>query len=81
VIVLSIYNFKIRSVLEMSHEEAVQEYQRVTNKLVEYESVGMGFDKLAFEYSKLLNQIDEKKWALSQLQRDALSNTNSCFYT
>ena len=37
--------------------------------LVAYESVGMGFDTLVQQYGALMAEIDNKKWALSELRQ------------
>ena len=37
--------------------------------LIAYESVGMGFDALVQQYAALMAEIDNKKWALSELRQ------------
>ena len=36
-------------------------------RLEEYDKVGLGFSELLQEYSNLLVQLEDKKWALEQL--------------
>jgi len=36
-------------------------------KIKQYESVGMGFKDLANQYASLLNQLQNKQWALTEL--------------
>lgn len=43
--------------------------ENIINKLVEYENIGMGFEKLVSEYSSILKEIEKNKWALSELHK------------
>ncbi|EDO45924.1 predicted protein [Nematostella vectensis] len=60
---------KIRGLLEVAKEEEERELQRAREALQAYESVGMGFEALVREYSALMIEIDNKKWALSELRQ------------
>ena len=56
----------------MAVVETQHELSTVQHALAAYESVGVGFDSLVDEYTKLSGDIENKKWALQEL---ALSKT------
>ena len=59
-----------RAYLKDAEEESSAELHRLTQTLVAYESVGMGFDGLVQQYTTLMAEIDNKKWALSELRQN-----------
>ncbi|CAH3124937.1 unnamed protein product [Porites lobata] len=60
---------KIKAYLKDAEEESSAELHRLTQTLQAYESVGMGFDSLVQQYTTLMAEIDNKKWALSELRQ------------
>ncbi|XP_073233389.1 HAUS augmin-like complex subunit 4 [Porites lutea] len=60
---------KIKAYLKDAEEESSAELHRLTQTLLAYESVGMGFDSLVQQYTTLMAEIDNKKWALSELRQ------------
>ncbi|XP_076111308.1 HAUS augmin-like complex subunit 4 [Mytilus galloprovincialis] len=60
---------QIRKYLKSEHDETETEYTNVSQALKAYESVGMGFDSLVNEYSKLKNEVENKQWALKEFQQ------------
>ncbi|KAK3726769.1 hypothetical protein QZH41_010411 [Actinostola sp. cb2023] len=60
---------KIREHLVQAEQEETRQLQRAGQTLQAYESVGMGFDQLVQEYTVLLREIDNKRWALSELRQ------------
>ena len=62
--------FNFRAYLKDAEEESSAELHRLTQTLVAYESVGMGFDGLVQQYTALMAEIDNKKWALSELRQN-----------
>ena len=61
--------FHFRKCLKSKYAETEREYSNVTQALKAYESVGMGFDSLVNEYSRLRNEVENKQWALSEFQQ------------
>lgn len=61
---------RIRAYLKNAEEESSAELHRLTQTLLAYESVGMGFDGLVQQYTTLMAEIDNKKWALSELRQN-----------
>lgn len=49
------------------------ELQRTKQSLYTYESVGETFTKLLNQYTQLTMEIDNKKWALAELNKSAES--------
>lgn len=60
----------LRASLKDAEEESTAEFHRLTQTLLAYESVGMGFDSLVQQYTTLMAEIDNKKWALSELRQN-----------
>jgi HAUS augmin-like complex subunit 4 len=60
---------KIKNHLEVAKREAVEEHERVLVKLQEYSSLGLGFESIVKQYTQLLEEIKNKRWALSELQK------------
>lgn len=61
---------RIKASLKDAEEESTAEFHRLTQTLLAYESVGMGFDSLVQQYTTLMAEIDNKKWALSELRQN-----------
>ena len=49
--------------------ESKAELAKLEQNLRIYESVGSGFDSLVKEYARLTAEIDNRKWALAELER------------
>lgn len=60
----------LRASLKDAEEESTAEFHRLIQTLLAYESVGMGFDSLVQQYTTLMAEIDNKKWALSELRQN-----------
>jgi len=60
---------RIKAYLKDAEEESSAELFRLTQTLLAYESVGMGFDSLVQQYTTLMAEIDNKKWALTELRQ------------
>jgi len=60
---------RIKAYLKDAEEESSGELLRLTQTLLAYESVGMGFDSLVQQYTTLMAEIDNKKWALTELRQ------------
>ncbi len=58
--------------MELAYQATQEHMETALQKLDEYESVGMGFDKLVAEYALILHDIEEKTWALNQLLKDTI---------
>ena len=67
---LSLFSSNFRAYLKDAEEESSAELHRLTQTLLAYESVGMGFDSLVQQYTTLMAEIDNKKWALSELRQN-----------
>ena len=65
-----------RDYLEIAEEESSTELQSSKQALKAYESVGMGFDALVQQYTRLTAEIDNKKWALSELRQTQDNDMN-----
>jgi len=48
-----------------------------TKQLERYEAVGSGFMALVKQYSTLLDQLNDKQWALDQLTETPINRSNS----
>lgn len=59
---------KVREHLDVAMKEKRKEYTHATEALKSYESVGMGFDDLVEQYKILKEEIENKQWALNELQ-------------
>lgn len=55
--------------LNLSVNETQQELSHVSKALQTYESVGMGFDAIVDEFTRLRDEIDNKKWAVHELKK------------
>jgi hypothetical protein len=62
-----------REHLDEALHQAIEEDNKLSRRLAEYESVGLGFDKLAAEYAEILEQIEEKQWALNEIHKGSES--------
>ncbi|KAK2556782.1 HAUS augmin-like complex subunit 4 [Acropora cervicornis] len=60
---------RIKAYLKDAEEQSAAELHRLSQMLIAYESVGMGFDALVQQYAALMAEIDNKKWALSELRQ------------
>lgn len=60
---------KIKDYLDIAEEESSTELLRSKQALKSYESVGMGYDALVQRFTHLTAEIDNKKWALSELRQ------------
>ena len=55
--------------LEKAMTDSNAELVKLEQNLKIYESVGSGFDSLVKEYARLTAEIDNRKWALAELER------------
>eukprot|EP01135_Chromosphaera_perkinsii_P002420 Nk52_evm26s223 gene=Nk52_evmTU26s223 len=61
---------KIQAHLESSRDQLRNELLRYEAALKAYRCVGPGFEQLGKEYAAILEEIENKKWALSELGKD-----------
>lgn len=59
---------QIRQDLQAKENETKKELHQVMQALHGYKSVGMGFENLVRHYGDLLAEVDNKKWALTELR-------------
>ncbi|XP_064599310.1 HAUS augmin-like complex subunit 4 [Liolophura sinensis] len=59
----------IRKYLNQKDEAIQKELMQVSQTLQTYESIGVEFSALVNEYSRLLNELESKRWALNQVGR------------
>ena len=64
-------NFSLHR-LHLEHEirRTEKELKRTKQALFAYESIGDTFKQLLTQYSRLTTEIDNKKWALTELNKD-----------
>lgn len=62
---------QIKDTLHGAKVEAEKSKTYVTKTLQTYESLGSEFDDLVMEYQTLKEEMDNKEWALSELQKSA----------
>eukprot|EP00794_Sanderia_malayensis_P018655 gene18655-20536_t len=67
---------KIRNVLETALAESKTELRTIRETLQVYESIGPDFVSIVKQYVKLTAEIDNKRWALSELKRT--KDLNEC---
>lgn len=66
----------VRHLLDTALNESKTELTKLRYTLQIYESVGPGFESLVKQYVQLTAEIDNKRWALSELKRtQSLDNT------
>ena len=58
-----------RDFLDTALKDSKKELIKLERTLKVYESIGSGFDSLVKEYAQLTAEIDNRKWALSELKR------------
>ena len=61
-------SFICRKELDNSICDTHNEIQQVSQVLAGYESIGMGFDSLVEEYTKLCDEVENKTWAVRELK-------------
>lgn len=59
----------IRSHLDEHKQQLEVKLAETEQTLLHYESLGPGFMTIAKEYHELLEEIDNKKWALTELRK------------
>eukprot|EP00112_Aurelia_sp_Birch-Aquarium-sp1_P020231 Seg517.2 transcript_id=Seg517.2/GoldUCD/mRNA.D3Y31 product="HAUS augmin-like complex subunit 4" protein_id=Seg517.2/GoldUCD/D3Y31 len=59
----------VRELLDAALKESKSELVKIKETLMIYESVGPAFDSLVKQYAQLTAEIDNRKWALSELRR------------
>ncbi|CAB4011961.1 HAUS augmin-like complex subunit 4 [Paramuricea clavata] len=67
---------QIRQSLQTKENDTKKELHRVTQSLKAYKSIGMGFDDLVQLYSDITAEIDNKKWALTELRHSDNNDLN-----
>ena len=60
---------KVRAHLKEAYDEAVTDYERARVRLERYEALGEEFTDLAKEYARLTKELQDKEWAMKELQR------------
>lgn len=70
-ILKSLFSVLFRDTLHGAKVEAEKSKTYVTKTLQTYESLGSEFDDLVMEYQTLKEEMDNKEWALSELQKSA----------
>lgn len=68
---ISLFSVLFRDTLHGAKVEAEKSKTYVTKTLQTYESLGSEFDDLVMEYQTLKEEMDNKEWALSELQKSA----------
>lgn len=58
-----------RKQLDSKLHEGYNERTNLTQALHAYEAVGMGFDSLVQEYHQLREELENKQWAMSELEQ------------
>ncbi|XP_050395830.1 HAUS augmin-like complex subunit 4 [Patella vulgata] len=58
----------IKKHVEETTDIAEKDLSRISQALTAYDSVGMGFENLVDEYSKLRSELENKRWAMTELQ-------------
>lgn len=59
----------VRELTDASLLEAIALNNTLRQRLGEYERVGLGFADIVAEYTKLLQEIEDKKWALQEISQ------------
>jgi len=57
----------LRLLIDKAIQEAQEEIEKASLKICYYEQIGPSFDKLVQEYLRILQEIRNKEWVLSQL--------------
>ncbi|ELU12924.1 hypothetical protein CAPTEDRAFT_198726 [Capitella teleta] len=68
---------KIRGEIDRAIHSTEYDLKQVDQTLAAYEAVGSGFDNLVQEYTRLKDEIDNKKWALRELKQHSLEETSN----
>ncbi|XP_028392642.1 HAUS augmin-like complex subunit 4 [Dendronephthya gigantea] len=67
---------QIRQSLQAKENETKKELHHVMKTLKAYKSIGMGFDDLVELYGDIIAEIDNKKWALTELRHGENNELN-----
>ena len=67
---------QIRQSLESKENDTKKELHRVMQSLKAYTSIGMGFEELVQLYGDIIAEIDNKKWALTELRHNENNDLN-----
>lgn len=59
----------VREILEREMETSTETRDKDRHKLDLFDSIGMGFNQLADEYSELLGNIESLQWKLDEIDR------------
>ncbi|RDD46921.1 HAUS augmin-like complex subunit 4 [Trichoplax sp. H2] len=62
---------QIKHHLVTAQAEVENELTTISESLRSYEAIGMGFDKIVLQYAEIAKSIDEKRWALSQINESS----------
>ncbi|XP_071085100.1 HAUS augmin-like complex subunit 4 [Haliotis cracherodii] len=65
----------VRKHLDSAIDDHEKDMVRVGQALRAYEAVGMGFDGLVEEYTRLRGELENKQWALAELQQTTTQTT------
>jgi len=66
----------IRLLIDKAMQEAQEEFEKASMKIRYYEQIGPSFDKLVQEYIRILQEIRNKEWVLSQIHSTQKENYN-----
>ena len=70
---LSLY----RDHLDIALGDARKKSSQLHKLLETYQSVGMGFDDLVQEYGRLKDEVENKQWALAELEQSSSKPDNT----
>ena len=59
----------VKSHLANNTKDSQKEHQHISRALQSYESIGSEFNSLVEEYRKLKDEVENKQWALAELQK------------
>ena len=60
---------KIKGHLLADRQKIQAEYEAASKRVKQYRCVGSGFEELVKEYTNIMKEVQNKEWALQELQR------------
>ena len=73
---ISLFPIVNRQSLQGKENDIKKELHRVMQALKAYKSIGMGFEELVQLYGDIIAEIDNKKWALTELRQNDSNDLN-----
>ena len=70
------FYFHCRQSLQSKENDTKKELHRVMQSLKAYKAIGMGFEELVHLYGDIIAEIDNKKWALTELRHNDNNDLN-----